>query len=76
MSRVGTLEEARAAKRLVAQSLAGRDGVLGIGITRVGGGYAVRVNLSRQPAAVESIPTEVAGVPVRIEIVGEIRKQE
>ena len=75
MSKACTLDEARAAKPLVGQALAGLADVVGIGITRVGRGYGVKVNLSRKPAQSEFIPSEVAGVPVRVEVVGTIRKR-
>ena len=47
--------------------------VVGVGITRVGEGYGLKINL-REPAT-EALPTEVAGVPVRVDVVGAIRKQ-
>ena len=75
MSKACTLDEARAAKPLVEQALAGVAEVVGLGITRVGRGYGVKVNLSRAPAGAEDIPAEVAGVPVRVEVVGTIRKR-
>jgi hypothetical protein len=67
-----TLDEARAAKAKVQAALADFPEVTGIGITRDGTGYAVKVDLARACAAV---PAEVAGVPVRSEIVGRIRKR-
>lgn len=47
--------------------------VVGVGITRVGDGYGVKVNLSKRPSA--RLPAQVDGVPVRVEIVGVIRKR-
>jgi hypothetical protein len=76
MSKTHTLDEARAAKPLVEQALAGLADVVGVGLTRVGRGYGVKVNLSREPAHPESIPADVAGVPVRVEVVGKIRKRQ
>ena len=67
-----TLDEARAAKEKVRAALADRPEVTGIGITRLGDGYAVKVNLVRACAAV---PPEVGGVPVHAQIVGRIRKR-
>ena len=75
MSKACTLDEARAAKPLVEQTLAGLADVVGVGITRVGRGYGVKVNLSQPPASPAAIPSEVAGVPVRVEFVGTIRKR-
>ena len=70
-----TLEQARAAKQ-EAQKVFGRLGeVVGVGITRVDGGYGVKVNLRREPAAGSEIPSEVDGVPVRMAVVGPIHKR-
>ena len=69
-----TLAEARAAKAR-AQEVFGRFApVVGVGITRIDGGYGVKVNLSEQPPAGVSLPEGVDGVPVRAEVVGTIRK--
>ena len=67
-----TLDEARAAKEKLRTVLADRPEVTGIGITRDGGGYAVKVDLS-QPC--DAVPSEIAGVAVRAEVVGRIRKR-
>jgi hypothetical protein len=69
-----TLEEARAAKPR-AQEVFGRlASVVGVGVTRVEGGYGVKVNLGEQPAADVILPDEVDGVPVKVDVVGTIRK--
>jgi hypothetical protein len=68
-----TLEEARAAKAR-ASHLLGALPVVGVGITRVGEGYGVKVNLSRNVDR-DQLPSHVDGVPVQTEVVGEIRKQ-
>ena len=67
-----TLDEARAAKEKVRATLADRPEVTGIGITRHGDGYAVKVDLA---TPCDAVPPEVGGVPVRAEIVGRIRKR-
>ena len=67
-----TLEEARAAKKRVREALADRPEVTGVGITRHGDGYAVKVDLAKPCAAV---PPEMGGVPVHAEIVGRVRKR-
>jgi hypothetical protein len=66
-----TLDEARAAKEKVRATLADRPEVTGIGITRHGDGYAVKVDLS-SPC---DVPPEMAGVPIRTAIVGHVRKR-
>jgi len=68
-----SLSQARAAKAEVAKRLAGHPLVNGIGVARVDGGYAVKVNLS---APVRSgMPRSVGGVPVKTEVVGRITRR-
>lgn len=71
---MATLDEARAAKREAARRLARLARVNGIGVERQGRGYGLRVNLAED---VESglIPREVDGVPLRVVVVGRIRKR-
>ena len=71
-SKPSTLEEARAAKERAKEVLSGLP-VVGIGITRVGDGYGLKVNLDAAPKT--EVPAAVDGVPVRVEVVGKIRKQ-
>ena len=67
-----TLEEARAAKDKAKQLFASN---VGVGVTRVDDGYAVKVNLRTPLPENESVPTSIDGVPLKFEVVGEIRKQ-
>lgn len=66
-----SLDDVRAAKKTLAARLRRVPEVNGIGITRVAGVYCLKVNLERETDVV--IPREVAGVPVRTEVVGRIR---
>jgi hypothetical protein len=69
------LDEARAAKAR-AKELFGRFGVVnGVGLTRLGNRYAVKVNFETEPRADASLPREISGVPVVIQVVGRIHKQ-
>jgi hypothetical protein len=70
-----TLEQARAAKSAAASLFTKIGKVVGVGITRIGSGYGVKVNLSATPRAVGSVPDEVDGVPIQVEVVGDIRKR-
>jgi hypothetical protein len=70
-----TLESARAAKSAARKIFASLAEVVGVGITRVGGGYGVKVNLRAAPAPGVELPAEIEGVPVRVEVVGTIRKR-
>jgi hypothetical protein len=69
------LAEARAAKERAKALLADKASVVGIGITRVGDSYGVKVNLDASPAADAGLPETIDGVPIRIETVGSIRKR-
>ena len=69
-----TLDEARAAK-LKAMDLFGTLAtVAGVGVTRTDGGYAVKVNLRKAPPVGVALPHTIDGVPVRVDVVGRIRK--
>ncbi len=71
-----SLEAARAAKQKALTALEGRAEVNGVGITRVGAGYGIKVNLAAAPPRGTALPEEVDGVPVLVEIVGRIVKQK
>jgi hypothetical protein len=68
-----TLDQARAAKSKAAEMFGRRRDVVGVGITRCGASYAVKVNLSAEPAT--ELPRSVDGVPIRVEVVGPLRKR-
>jgi hypothetical protein len=68
-----TLEKAEAAKQTVLQRFQAIGTVLGVGITRVDGQYAIKVNLSAPVEPGTELPTEIEGVRVRVEITGVIR---
>ena len=70
-----TLEMARAAKDEAHGVFARLAAVTGIGITRVGSGYGLKINLARVPDGGQALPAEVQGVPVKIEVVGGIKKR-
>jgi hypothetical protein len=68
-----SIEAARDAKDEARRRFAGRPGVVGIGLTRRGGCYAIKVNLAGDSHA--ELPAEVQGVPVVAEVVGAIRRR-
>lgn len=72
MNTVG-LDKARAAKERAKSLFAGKASVVGIGLTRIGDGYGVKVNLESPPAPDAGLPETIDGVPVRIEVIGTIR---
>ena len=69
------LDRARAAKERAKALFAGKAPVVGIGIVRIDGGYGVKVNLGAPPAPGVELPEVIDGVPVRVEVVGTIRKR-
>ncbi len=69
-----SLEKARAAKKKAAFQLRRVPEVTGIGITRRGSSYALKVNLTTKTRRAV-VPTQFDGVPVTLEVVGAIRKQ-
>lgn len=68
-----SLERARAAKNKAKRQFAGVASVVGVGLTRLNGAYAVKVNLAAAPADGRGLPDSIDGVPVRCEIVGRIK---
>lgn len=68
-----TLDRAQAAKRTALERFEKLGKVTGVGITRVGGEYAVKVNLSEAMDPALDVPTDIDGVPVTIEVTGIIR---
>jgi hypothetical protein len=67
-----TLERARGARVRVAALLAATAEVVGVGVTFLDDGFAVKVNLRELPASC-AIPDEIDGVPVIVEVVGPIQ---
>jgi hypothetical protein len=67
-----SLTKARAAKKRVVAEFSHLACVTGIGITRVGDDYAVKVNLSH-PVGPGELPAEIDGVRVCVEVTGRIR---
>lgn len=68
-----TLEEARAAKIEAHTIFSGLVPTSGIGITRIGDGYGLKINLKSPPTV--PLPSEVRGVPVVVEIVRTLKKR-
>ncbi len=70
-----SLEHVRAAKGEAAEVFGKLASVVGIGITKINDSYALKVNLDSEPPAEVTLPTEVSGVPVQVEVVGPIKKR-
>ncbi len=72
MGGVPTRADARAAKSVLAESLGGDPGIVGIGLARRRSDYVLKVNLA-DPGAAVRVPEDVDGVQVVTEVVGTIR---
>jgi hypothetical protein len=70
-----TLAQARAAKKSGKGELAALPGVTGVGISKVGADYVLKVNL-REPLPVGIVaPTRIAAVAVHCEVIGTVTKR-
>ncbi len=75
MNDVGaSLDQARKAKAEVTARVAHDPVVAGIGIARRDGGWGVKVNVVRATPEL-AIPADVDGVPVTVEVVGNVAAQ-
>ena len=70
-----SLEKARAAKRETQARPEAEGRSAAVGITRVDGEYAVKVNFQTPREAETAIPREIDGVTVQVAVVGAIRKR-
>jgi hypothetical protein len=68
-----SLDRAQAAKRAALKKFETLGTVTGVGITRVEGEYAVKVNLSEAIDPAMEMPADIDGVPVCVEITGTIK---
>jgi hypothetical protein len=71
-----TLEQARDAKESAKSLLADLPGVVGVGITKIGADYALKVNLRAPLPTGVSAPKHISDVPVCVEVVGRITKRD
>lgn len=66
------LNRARAAKSALLESVGAHPAVRGVGVTRSGEGYAVKLNLAEPRPRGLKVPKAVMGVPVVVDVVGRI----
>jgi len=69
------LDAAREAKEKAKTIFARHGTVNGIGLTRMGERYAVKVNFESEPRDRASMPREIEGVPVVVQVIGTLHKQ-
>jgi len=74
-AKVITIEQARAAKPRALEVFGRLAQLNGVGITRIGDGYGLKINLQEPPSADADLPANIGDVPVQIEIIGPIRKR-
>jgi hypothetical protein len=70
-----SLKSARAAKKRALEVFSEFGDIVGIGLTTIDDQYGLKVNFSSPPRNPSAVPSDVDGVPVRVEVVGSIRKQ-
>jgi hypothetical protein len=70
-----TIEKARSVKAKAARVFGRKAALVGVGITEIDGGYGLKVNLREAPCPGVELPETLDGVPVRVEVVGTIRKR-
>lgn len=69
------LDEARVAKPEALRVFGKLTELAGVGITRSGQGYGLKVNVRHAPAPGVVLPERIAGVPVKVEVTGRVGKQ-
>jgi len=67
-----SLERAQAAKNAALQRFRKLPCLTGVGITRIGGEYAIKLNLSEPVEPGVTFPPDIDGVPLCVEVVGTI----
>jgi hypothetical protein len=70
-----SLDRARAVKPRALEVFSKLGEVVGVGLTRIGDVYGIKVNLASAVKDESTLPREVDGVPVKVEVVGTIRKR-
>ncbi|WP_038206455.1 hypothetical protein [Xenophilus azovorans] len=67
-----TMEQARKAKPKAVAAASACSPVVGAGLCKIGGSYAVKVNLREPSASVAGLPARIDGVQVIYEVVGPV----
>ncbi len=65
--------EAQCAKTQALRDFAGLPGLMGLGLTQRQGSYALKVN-RQTPLPQGTVPVQVLGVPVVVEVVGAVHR--
>jgi hypothetical protein len=67
-----SLDEARRVKSRAGNAARGQASVVGVGLTKLGDAYAVKINLGAPVPTSAKLPTEIDGVRIIYEVVGQI----
>ncbi len=67
-----TMQEALAVTALAKRIFSELAPVIGYGVTKIGQSYGVKINLREPPSPGVALPAEVNGVPVRVQVVGQV----
>jgi hypothetical protein len=67
-------DNATQAKEKTKQILASLNVDGSVGLENLGDGFGVKINLSEPPPSEINLPQDIDGVPVRVEVVGNVRK--
>jgi len=71
-----SLKDAQAAKGPAAKVFGDLVGEVAVGIMKLGDDhFGLKVNLTEKPARGIRLPDEIKGVPVKVEVVGRVRKR-
>jgi hypothetical protein len=70
-----SIEEARRAKSKAIEAAQSQAEVVGVGLTKIDGSYAVKVNLREAAPASAKLPSTIDGVRVLYEVVGPITRR-
>lgn len=68
-----TIDDARRVKERAKTLASNVTRVMGVGVTKVDGAYAVKVNVQEESAEVRKLPRKIDGVKVVYAVVGEIK---
>jgi hypothetical protein len=71
-----SIEEARRAKPKATEAVKSCAVVVGVGLTKVGASYAIKVNLREAAPATANLPDSIDGVQVLYEVVGTISRRD
>ena len=70
-----SIEQARKVKSKASEAAWAQASVVGVGLTKVGGSYAVKVNLREPVPKSAQLPSQIDGVRVLYEVVGPISRR-